>query len=68
MISEYMDKHDLKPGDTVRLKSGGPLMTVEGVGRYGQLEDNAKCVWFESVKGQQVKKQDYFTLSLLVKE
>ena len=33
---------NLKIGDTVQLKSGGPIMTVENI------EDNfVRCVWFE---------------------
>jgi uncharacterized protein YodC (DUF2158 family) len=31
-----------KTGDIVRLKSGGPKMTVNGYTPYGQVE----CVWF----------------------
>ena len=38
----------LKAGDTVELKSGGPLMTVEEV-----FDDGAvKCVWFAGEKQQ----------------
>jgi uncharacterized protein YodC (DUF2158 family) len=39
-------------GDVVRLKSGGPEMTIEGIGKHGlgAVHDNAKCVWFEGKK------------------
>ena len=33
---------DYKEGDTVRLKSGGPIMTVAGATTTGSLE----CHWF----------------------
>ena len=54
----------------VRLKSGGPLMTVDGVGKYGMgaTQDSVLCVWFETAKGQQLKKTDTFSPHLLVKE
>ena len=60
---------EFKLGDTVRLKSGGPLMTIEGVGQYGfgETENTVKCVWFESNKGQQSKKEDTFLPALLTK-
>ncbi|MCY4592540.1 MAG: DUF2158 domain-containing protein [Alphaproteobacteria bacterium] len=32
-----------KIGDTVQLKSGGPVMTINGEEAYG---DNLLCVWF----------------------
>jgi len=34
---------DIKPGDVVQLKSGGPLMTVEKI--IGG--DSARCDWFD---------------------
>lgn len=43
--------NDLKVGDVVQLKSGGPLMTIEGIGKYGYVEETqAKCKWFEGKK------------------
>ncbi len=50
---------EFKQGDVVRLKSGGPNMTVEGVDAQG----NVNCVWFQ---GSVVKKQS-FTAALLLK-
>ena len=37
----------LKVGDVVRLKSGGPLMTVSGHNN-GALNDYIGCIWFET--------------------
>lgn len=36
-------------GDIVMLKSGGPKMTIEGIGNYlmsGGYKNGAKCSWF----------------------
>jgi uncharacterized protein YodC (DUF2158 family) len=40
---------DFKKGDTVRLKSGGPLMTVADLGDYGPTgpTEGVTCVWFD---------------------
>ena len=41
--------NEFKAGDTVRLKSGGPLMTVESVGdHYGTTK--VWCSWFQGTK------------------
>jgi uncharacterized protein YodC (DUF2158 family) len=39
-----------KTGDTVRLKSGGPLMTVEKVGRDAHQRDMVFTQWFDAAK------------------
>lgn len=43
---------ELKDGDVVRLKSGGPDMTIEGIGNYGMgsTTKRALCVWFDGKK------------------
>lgn len=45
-------EEDFSPGDVVELKSGGPKMTIENVGKYGMgaTHDSANCVWFERMK------------------
>ncbi len=45
-------------GDVVKLKSGGPAMTIQQIGNWTYLsvdgsntrEDEAKCFWFEGSK------------------
>ena len=41
-----------KPGDLVRLKSGGPVMTVEkaNLDFYKQWEGTYSCSWFAGAK------------------
>ena len=56
---------DIHKGDSVRLKSGGPLMTVENIGKQQYRDDEfAWCVWFEKT----VSKRDTFPLFALLKE
>lgn len=40
------------PGDVVKLKSGGPDMTVERTGDFGPAgpEKGVVCTWFERAK------------------
>lgn len=56
---------DLKEGDTVQLKSGGPKMTISGIGLYGMgsTKKQANCVWFEGPK----KHESLFELHALEK-
>jgi uncharacterized protein YodC (DUF2158 family) len=46
---------EIKVGDLVQLKSGGPLMTVEDAGSLGFTDgkQRALCVWFADDKRQQ---------------
>ncbi len=37
---------DLKVGDVVVLKSGGPKMTIMGIGKYMKFDPGAECHWF----------------------
>ena len=57
----------LKVGDLVELKSGGPRMTVEGIGDYSPMgvegRNKAQCVWFSGSK----KESGVFELATLRK-
>jgi uncharacterized protein YodC (DUF2158 family) len=46
-----------KVGDRVRLKSGGPAMTVEDVGTDMANRPRVWCVWFDDKKVH--KQQDF---------
>ena len=46
-------------GDTVQLKSGGPIMTVDGDGDYGI---GVKCKWFDT--HQELKSNSFAEASL----
>jgi len=41
-----MSEKEIKPGSLVRLKSGGPLMTVADVFEVETGVEKATCVWF----------------------
>lgn len=57
-----------KPGDVVRLKSGGPTMTVEQTGKRAFTEEEAVwCVWAEKVGAKQVVQRDTFPPAVLEK-
>lgn len=45
-----MSEENLKPGDVVELKSGGPAMTVKGTA-YGT--EGLICSWFDGKKVQE---------------
>jgi uncharacterized protein YodC (DUF2158 family) len=44
-----VDEQKFKTGDVVRLKSGGPSMTIADYGSYGYGEEKQyMCKWFDS--------------------
>ncbi len=50
----------IKIGDLVRLKSGGPKMTVKSLGQYSQMSPHegafAACTWFQ---GSDLREEDF---------
>jgi len=44
-----MEQINIKPGDVVRLKTGGPVMIVENT---ASLQGHATCVWFDLLKSR----------------
>ena len=62
-----MADEEIKAGDTVRLKSGGPSMTVEAIGHFGWSDSSpleARCSWFDKSD----LKSSVFPLTALTKE
>jgi len=53
---------EFKEGELVRLKSGGPLMTVEEA-----HEHDLSCIWFEKVGNKQVLQRNSFPPVVLEK-
>ncbi|MEO8989387.1 MAG: DUF2158 domain-containing protein [Acidobacteriaceae bacterium] len=52
---------EFKPGDVVQLKSGGPPMTVEHIGKQNHSDDIVVwCVWSEKVGARQEVKEYTF--------
>ena len=47
-----MNDAALSRGDLVRLRSGGPVMTIKDIAAFGMGggEEEALCVWFEGKK------------------
>lgn len=59
---------ELDTGDVVRLKSGGPKMTVKEIGRYGYDETkSAACQWFKTDKAPWEVASEVFPLTSLEK-
>ena len=56
-------RNRLHAGDVVKLKSGGPSMTISEVGTFGQLspKEGARCKWFDGTK----LKEDFFVFAEL---
>ena len=50
-------------GDTVQLKSGGPIMTIADIRDYSGSRDGAFCEWFDGKE----KKSAMFALRTLTK-
>ncbi len=59
---------EFAPGEVVQLKSGGPPMTVEGLGKDPKTqEDTVYCTWFEQVGRRQELHREAFAPIVLEK-
>jgi len=61
---------DLKVGDIVVLKSGGPKMTIEKIDQRNSTnsENVIHCVWFDNLQGnEQLKRETFFPETLIKK-
>ena len=62
-VFKEMNMEDLKIGDVVHLKSGGPEMTIADIRDYSSSRDGAFCEWFDGKE----KKSAVFSLRTLEK-
>lgn len=63
-----MELAEIKPGDLVQVKSGGPIMTVAETGTSATFGDEfVSCVWFEKVGNRQVPQKETFAPVVLEK-
>lgn len=53
---------EFQKGDIVKLKSGGPEMTIENIGTYNSVE-KANCAWFDG----KTKESSLFALEAIEK-
>ncbi len=55
---------DIKVGDKVQLKSGGPYMTVDEIGKLHSDDETTRawCIWFDGTD----KKSDNVSLTSLI--
>jgi uncharacterized protein YodC (DUF2158 family) len=52
---------EFTPRDVVQLKSGGPVMTVEHIGKDQRTQEDAVfCTWFEKVGNRQELHRESF--------
>jgi uncharacterized protein YodC (DUF2158 family) len=59
---------DFTPGETVQMKSGGPVMTVERIAKdQKNQEDVVVCTWFETVGKRQILQKEQFSPIVLEK-
>ena len=58
-----MSDTNLKPGDTVKLKSRGPVMTIEHI----ESEASVMCKWFSGAGSAEELKEAEFGLAMLEK-
>jgi uncharacterized protein YodC (DUF2158 family) len=52
-----MTEHAFNPGDLVRMKSGGPVMTYEGKSQFF----GCICSWFE---GNKISRENFASVTL----
>jgi uncharacterized protein YodC (DUF2158 family) len=45
-----MMPHTFEVGQVVKVKSGGPEMTIQQIDDYGSGRPQASCVWFDGKK------------------